>query len=73
MTQEDFKKLAKGKLFIQGRAEKGRREVRSEGGIVTKVVRCRDCEFEAYEIYFTMDKAKLDALVDSSWDWSYAK
>lgn len=65
--------MAKGKLFIQDSAAKGRREVCSEGGIVTKVVRCRDCEFEAYEIYFTMDKAKLDDLVGSSWDWSYAE
>lgn len=63
----------KGKLFIQDRPEKGKREVRAEGGSVTKVVRCRDCEFEAYDIYFTMDKAKLDALVGLSWDWSYAE
>lgn len=38
-----------------------------------KVGRCDDCEFEAYEIIFEMDKEKLDSLVKQSWDWSYAE
>ena len=64
----------KGKLFIQDRPEKGKREVRAEGGSVTKVVRCKECDgFEAYEIFFTMDKEKLDKPVSISWDWSYVK
>lgn len=63
----------KGKLFLQDRPEKGKREVRAEGGSVTKVVRCNGDGFEAYEIFFTMDKEKLDKLVSISWDWSYAK
>ena len=63
----------KGKLFIQDRPEKGKREVRAEGGTILKVVRCDDCEFEAYEIIFEMGKEKLDSLVKQSWDWSYAE
>lgn len=65
--------MASGKLYIQDRKEKGVREVKANGGIVRKVVRCEDCDgFNAYEIFFDMDKEKLDALVDKSWDWSYA-
>lgn len=65
--------MARGKLYIQDRKERGVREVKANGGIVRKVVRCKDCDgFNAYEIFFDMDKEKLDALVDKSWDWSYA-